>query len=180
DDNAYAGDAQIHDLPPGSERLISYALDLDTEVAPAVKQQPASLVSVRINKGTLLTNYKHVRTKSYVVKNSGKKTRQVLVEYQIEQPWKLVEPKEPAEKTRAQYRFLVKAEPGQPATLEVKEEHTQAETIALTNINDGRMQVLLAAPQVSDAVKKALRDFAQRKAAIEQAAKKRQELERQI
>src|SRR6516164_578771 len=29
DDSAYAGDAQIQDLPPGSERLISYALDLD-------------------------------------------------------------------------------------------------------------------------------------------------------
>ena len=34
DDGAYAGDAQIQDLPPGTERLISYAMDLDTEVAP--------------------------------------------------------------------------------------------------------------------------------------------------
>ena len=42
DDGAYAGDAQIQDLPPGSERLISYAMDLDTEVAPTVKQQPAA------------------------------------------------------------------------------------------------------------------------------------------
>jgi hypothetical protein len=180
DDNAYAGDAQIQDLPPGSDRLISYALDLDTEVAPTVKQQPASLVSVRINKGTLLTSYKHTRTKSYVVKNSGKKARQVLIEYPIDQPWTLVESKEPSEKTRGAYRFLVKAEPGKPATLDVKEEHTQAETIALTNINDGRIQILLAAPQVSDTVKKALRDFVQRKIAIEQAGKKRQELERQI
>jgi hypothetical protein len=180
DDSAYAGDAQIQDLPPGSERLISYALDLDTEVAPTVKQQPAALVSVRINKGTLLTSFKHARTKSYVVKNSGKKSKHLLLEYPIEQPWTLIEPKEPAEKTRAQYRFLVKADPGKPATLDLKEEHTQVETIALTNVNDGRIQILLAAPQVSDAVKKALRDLVQRKAAIEQAGKKRQELERQI
>ena len=34
DGGAYAGDAKIEDLPPGTERLISYALDLDTEVAP--------------------------------------------------------------------------------------------------------------------------------------------------
>jgi hypothetical protein len=180
DDSAYAGDAQIQDLPPSGERLISYALDLDTEVAPTIKQQPAAIVSVRIAKGTLFTTNKNVRNKSFVVKNSGKKVKQVLIEHGIEQPWTLVEPKEPAEKTRGQYRFAVKAEPGKPATLEVKEEYTQTETIALSNVNDGRIQLLLAAPQVSDAVKKALRDIVQRKLAIEQAAKKRQELERQI
>jgi hypothetical protein len=180
DDNAYAGDAQIQDLPPGSERLISYALDLDTEVAPTVKQQPAALVSVQIQKGTLQTNYKHARTKSYVAKNSGKKPKQLLIEYPIEQPWTLVEPKEPAEKTRAQYRFAVKVEPGKPATLEVKEEHTQRENIALTNVDDNRIQFFLSAPQVSDAVKKALREVVQRKTAIERAGQKRQELERQI
>jgi hypothetical protein len=180
DDNAYAGDAQIHDLPPGSERLISYALDLDAEVAPTVKQQPAAIVSVRINKGTVLTSYKHTRTKSYVVKNSGKKAKQVLVEYPIEQPWKLVEPKQPSEKTRGQYRFHVQADAGKPATLNVNEEHTQRETIALANLDDGRIQLLLSAPQVSDAVKHALRDVVQRKLAIQQAGQKRQELERQI
>jgi hypothetical protein len=180
DDSDYAGDAQIQDLPPAGERLISYALDLDVEVSPTIKQAPAALVSVRIAKGTLLTSNKHVRTKSFVVKNSGKKAKQVLLEHGIEQPWTLVEPKEPAEKTRGQYRFLVKAEAGKPATLEVKEEYTQTETIALSNVNDGRFQVLLAAPQVSDAVKKALRDIVQRKLAIELAAMKRQELERQI
>ena len=40
DGDTYAGDAMIHDIPPGSERLISYALDLDTEVAPESKSQP--------------------------------------------------------------------------------------------------------------------------------------------
>ncbi len=42
DDGAYAGDAQIEDLPPGTERLISYALDLDTEVAPESKSAPGA------------------------------------------------------------------------------------------------------------------------------------------
>src|SRR5262245_49804698 len=180
DDSAYAGDAQIQDLPPASERLISYALDLDTEVAPTIKQQPAAHVSVSISKGTLLTSYKHTRTKTYTIKNSGKKQKQVLVEYPIEQPWTLVEPKEPAEKTRAQYRFAVKADPGKPATLDVKEEHTQREQIALTNLDDGRIQLFLSAPQVSDAVKTALREIVKRKLAVQQAAQKRQELERQI
>jgi len=180
DDGSYAGDAQIQDLPPGTERLISYAMDLDTEVAPAIKQAPASLVSVRITKGTLFTNYKHIRTKTFTVKNSGKKAKTVLVEHNIEQPWTLVEPKEPAEKTRAMYRFNVKADPGKPATLDVKEEYTQGESIAMTNLDDNRINIFLSAPQISDEVKKALRDLVQRKLAIAQAANKRAELERQI
>jgi hypothetical protein len=180
DDSAYAGDAQIQDLPPGSERLISYALDLDTEVAPTIKQQPAALVNVSISKGTLLTSYKHTRTKSYTIKNSGKKQKQVLVEYPIDQPWTLVEPKEPTEKTRAQYRFAVKADPGKKATLDVKEEHTQREQIALTNLDDNRIGIVLSAPQVSDEVKKALREIVQRKTAVQQFVQKRQELERQV
>ncbi len=42
DDGTYAGDARIEDLPPGSERLISYALDLDVEVAPRQSLRPSN------------------------------------------------------------------------------------------------------------------------------------------
>jgi hypothetical protein len=180
DDGAYAGDAQIQDLQPSTERLISYAMDLDTEVAPAVKQQPAALVSVKISKGTLFVSHKHTRTKSYTVKNSGKRTKKVLVEQPIEQPWVLVTPKEPTEKTRSLYRFAVTADPGKPATQEVTEEFTQSEAVAVNNLDDGRIGYFLAAPQVSEAVKKALRDVVARKAAIAAVVARRQELERQI
>jgi hypothetical protein len=180
DDDAYAGDAQIQDLPPGSERLISYALDLDTEIVPTVKQEPASLVSIRLNKGTMLTSYKHTRSKSYTIKNSGKKTKQVLIEYPLEQPWTLVQPEKPTERTRDRHRFAVTAEPGKPAKLDVVEEHTQRETIALTNLDDNRLGIFLAAPQVSDAAKKALREIVSRRTAIQQLTLKRQELERLI
>ena len=55
DGGVYAGDAKIEDLPPGSQRLISYGLDLDTEVAPESKGQPEELLSVRLLKGTMIT-----------------------------------------------------------------------------------------------------------------------------
>jgi hypothetical protein len=180
DDGAYAGDAQIQDLQPGTERLISYALDLDTEVAPSTKQAPAQLVSVQISKGTLLVNHKQSRTKSYLAKNSGDKAKKLLIEHPVQDPWKLVEPKEPAEKTRSLYRFALTIEPGKPQTLDVTEEYTQGEQIAVTNLDDGRIQYYLRAPQVTEAVKTALREVVKRKAAIEQTVARRQELERQI
>lgn len=180
DDNAYAGDAQIQDLQPNTERLISYAMDLDTEVAPTSKQDPQALTSVRISKGTLHTSHKHVRTKSFVVKNSGRKSKKVLIEHPLQQPWTLVSPKDPEEKTRDQYRFALTAEPGKPATLDVKEEYTSNEQVAITNLDANSIQYYLNTAVVSDDVKKALREVITRKGVIQQAVAKRQELERQV
>ena len=130
DDGTYAGDARIEDLPPGSERLISYALDLDVEVAPESKSAPDQLTSVKIAKGVLTSTRKYQRTQTYTVKNSGKNAKTVLVEYPSEPNWKLIEPKEPTEKTRDVYRFAVTAEPGKPAALKIVEEQTVSQQVA--------------------------------------------------
>lgn len=180
DDSAYAGDAQIQDLPPATERLISYAMDLDTEVAPASKGQPTQLVSCRLVKGVLYTSNKHGRTKSYVVKNSGKKPKTVLIEHPVETSWTLIEPKEPAEKTRDLYRFSVTAEPGKPVTLDVKEEQVSNESVAVTNLQESAIRIYLSAQVVSEKVKEALREAITRKAEIEAVVRQRQEYERQI
>ena len=54
DGGNYAGDAEIDDVQPGAERLISYAMDLDTEVAPESIGHPEELVNVRIVEGNAL------------------------------------------------------------------------------------------------------------------------------
>src|SRR5208282_1357616 len=51
DAGTYAGDAQITDLAPGAEQLVTYAMDLDTEVQAAPGSSPVSLVSVRVSRG---------------------------------------------------------------------------------------------------------------------------------
>ena len=180
DDGAYAGDAQIQDLPPKSERLIAYAMDLNTEVAPSAPQQTTQLVSVRLTKGTAIITNKHSRSRTYTVKNSGKKTKKVLIEYPLEATWKLLEPQEPTEKTRNMYRFAVTAEPGKPATLTVKEEHSAGQQIALNNLDDNSIGFYLKANEVSAGVKEALGAVIHRKAQLQQLIAGRQELERQI
>ena len=180
DDGAYAGDAQIQDLPPKSERLISYAMDLDTEVAPSDKGQPTNLVSCKLVKGTLHTSHKHSRAKQYIVKNSGKAAKKVLIEQPLDTAWTLVEPKEPGEKTRDLYRFAVPAEPGKPVTLDVKEERTSNEQVAVNNLDDPQIRIYLNSSVVSAEVKKALEEVIKRKAAINQVVLQRQEMERQI
>ncbi len=177
DGGVYAGDAKIEDLPPGSQRLISYGLDLDTEVAPQGKAQPEELLSVRLLKGTMITARKFVRSTEYTVKNSGKKEKTVLIEYPIDPNWTLLKPEKPTEKTRDLYRFAVAAKPGEPAKLAVEEQRIDRQQVAITNLDDNAIRFFLSAKVVSDQVKAALAEVVKRKHAIEQVAVERQQLE---
>jgi hypothetical protein len=180
DDGSYAGDAQIQDLPPKSERIVSYAMDLDTEVAPTSTGDPEQLVSVKIFRGTLHATRKYGRKQSYVVKNSGKKEKKVLIEYPLDTNWTLIEPKEATEKTRDQYRFALKAEPGKPVNLEIREERTATQQIYVNNMDDGSIQYYINAKVVSDKVKAGLAEVIKRKQALSLLTAKRAELERQV
>jgi hypothetical protein len=180
DDGAYAGDAQIQALPAGSERLISYAMDLDTEVAPTTTGEPEQLVSVKIVRGTLHVSRKYGRKQAYVVKNSAKAAKKVLVEYPIQEGWNLIEPKEASEKTRDLYRFAVNAEPGKPANLTVREERTDVQYVALGSLDDATIELFIKAPEVSEKVKAALAETIKRKAALAALTARRAELERQV
>ncbi len=180
DGGSYAGDARIEDLQPGSERLVSYALDLDTEVATESKGHPDQLVSVRLAKGILHISRKFQREQTYTAKNSSRKAKQLLIEYPYDASWKLVAPEKPAEKTRDLYRFALTAEPGKPAKLTVEEEQVVSQEIAANNLDQNAIQVYLRSPKVSDEIKQALQEIIKRKSEIEQLTQRRQQAEQQI
>ncbi|RIK76963.1 MAG: hypothetical protein DCC68_18255, partial [Planctomycetota bacterium] len=179
DNGAYAGDARIQDLQPGTERLISYAMDLGTEVAPTAKSQPQTLVSVRVVKGVMHRTLKYARGVDYTVKNSGERAKNVLIEYAHDPNWKLVAPKDPAETTRDMYRFAVAAEPGKPAELKVSEERTATEQVGLVNLDDNSIRYYISADAVGEDVKKAMQEVVRRKQEIAAVVAERQESERQ-
>ena len=180
DDGAYAGDAQIQDTAPGSERLISYAVDLDVEVAPNAKTEPEQIVSARLAKGILYATHKYMRVHDYVVKNSGDQSVTLLVEHPIETGWELVEPAEPAEKTRDQYRFKVEVAAGKTQTLKIPEDRVVTQTVELTNIQDPQVRIFLAAKSISDEVKQALQEIVRRQQEIMEASRERQQYQQQI
>jgi len=180
DDGVYAGDAKIQDLPPGSERLISYAMDLNTEVAPESKGRPEQLLSVRLVKGTMYVSKKYARAQEYKVKNSGSKPKKVLIEQPFDSQWTLIAPKEPEEKTRNRYRFAVEAKPGEPATLLVEEERTESQQIGLSNVDDGTIRIYLSSKVVSDEVKAALTKVVELKRALQEIQVNKRQLEARI
>ena len=180
DGGAYAGDARVEDLPPGGERLLSYAVDLDVEVAPRAEPLPETILSVRLVKGTLVVTRKLARRKSFEIKNSGAASVKLLVEHPREEPWRLVAPEQPADATRDRYRFAVTAEPGTPAKLEVVEEQQTHQHLALANADDGTILFFTSARQSSPAVKEALGKVIERKREIERLVQERVRREQEV
>ena len=180
DGGAYAGDALIENIPPGDERLISYAIDLDVEVASQAKSEPEKLLSVKVVKGTMFIKRTLTREQDYTIKNSGKGPQKILVVYPIDPNWTLIEPKQPAEKTRDKYRFAVDATPGVPVKLAVREEQTVGQQAALTNTDINTIQIYISAKEVSDKVKAALAEIIKLKQAMQEVSQNRKQLEQQL
>jgi hypothetical protein len=163
ENNSYAGDARIEDLQPNETRLISYAIDLGTEVAPENKDPHEDLVAVKIYKGILESTHKERRIKVYTVKNRSDHARLVLIEHPYRADWHLVRPEKAAERTRDVYRFELKVKPGETEKEEVVEETTLVSQLALTNARDDAVRVFLRAKVTSPKVKVALEEALQRK-----------------
>ena len=139
DGSTYAGDAQIDDLPAGAERLISFAVDLDTEIAASERGVPENLVSVRIVKGTLIATRLQRKERTYTIKSAGRQ-KEVLIEHPLDPNWDLESPAAAQERTRDAYRFAVPLAPEKgaaaTATLTVAEKRTVSQSVLLSSIPD--------------------------------------------
>lgn len=180
DGGAYAGDARIEDLAPGQERLISYALDLKTEVEPKVEGGTQELVTVAIKKGTMWITRRIIEDRMYQIKNRDQKTRTVLIEHPYRADWKLMEPKEPTERTRDLYRFAVPVDAGKSASLRVKESLPMQESVQLMDSGLSQIVVYLQAKEVSSKVKEALQKVVALRNKLEETRSQRTRQEQRI
>ena len=103
----YAGDAQITNLQPKEDRLLSYAVDLDLVVGHETPKFHQETLSVAAKSGVLLITRKQQREQPYTFRNKAAAGKTVLVQQAIEPEFKLIEPAKPAEKTASEYRFRV-------------------------------------------------------------------------
>ncbi len=157
----YAGDARILDMEPNEERLISYAVDLGTEVNPVPSSDNGRVVQIKVNKGILYSQAKVRETKTYSVVNRNDQERLVLIEHPVRNDFHLTDDTtKPAETASDVYRFEVKVPAGKTATQVVTEERILNQEFQLTNSNDDQMRYFLnltvASPKVKDGLKQAL------------------------
>lgn len=133
DGNRYAGDAQVNNVPPGQDRLLTYGIDLDMVMDQSKVTHSAAVVSGRIYKGVLTVERKFVETREYRAENKSDKDKVLLIEHpsRARAGYKLVETQKPVETTEAHYRFEGKAPARKVTVLSVKEESVQSQSLSI-------------------------------------------------
>ena len=179
DGNIYAGDAKLPDLKPDEKRLVAYALDLSTEVLIKQQPQPDEIVSLKIAKGTLWHRHKLVDSREYEIKNKADKDRTVLIEQAYSEDWKLIEPKEPYERTQKLLRFKVAVPASKTVSQPVRVERVADQSITLTDTGLDQIQLYLRARVISPAVKEALEKVVALRTELDDIAHRRAILERE-
>ena len=119
--SAYAGDARVMDLQPDEERLVSYAMDLGTEVNPVPSSENGRILTIKAVAGVIETKVKNRQVKTYTVKNRNDAERTLLVEHPVNNAFTLVGDK-PKETASDVYRFEVKVPAAATKVLTVAEE----------------------------------------------------------
>jgi hypothetical protein len=180
DGGIYAGDARLADLPPGQERLLSYALDLETEVEPQRSPATQELVGASLKKGLLIVTRRAVEERIYLVKSRNDKPKTVLVEHPFRADWRLVEPAQATERSRDLYRFEVPVAAAATARLAVREERRLQESVRLLDTARETIGFYLQAGQVSAAVKEALRKAVDLRDRLDQTVARRSRLEQRV
>jgi hypothetical protein len=156
ENNTYAGDSRILDLQPNEERLLSYAIDLGTEVEAINTANSGKVTKVKVNKGILYSTTLVHEAKNYKAKNRSQTDRLLIVEHPYRPEFHLVSSQKPSEQARDVYRFEVKIPAGKNGELDVAEERDVVSTVQLTNSDDQTIRQFLTLPVTSEKVKVAL------------------------
>ncbi len=152
----YAGDAQINNVPPGQERLISYGIDLQTLIDADKTEQRDEIQSIKLVKGVLEVTNKSVSTHTFQMQNKSDKAKTLIIEQPKMGGWDLVEDVKPSEKTDALYRFERKLEAGKSDELKVSQQRINLQRVGLVDSNVDQLLWYVKYGKTSDAVKAAL------------------------
>ncbi|MFQ3621357.1 MAG: hypothetical protein SNJ78_10505 [Spirochaetales bacterium] len=179
EEGLYAGDARIDTLSVQDKRLISYALDLDTQVLHLDKTQPESITQIRIVQGTLHVSKTLRQERTYTIINRGTKPRLLWVEHPIAEGYKLIEPNTFEERTEQFYRFRLQVPPHPEKSLEFKvvEEKPLETTVAISSLQPEAIGFYLNQRVISARVREALNRLITLRNQLSDARRQRQELE---
>jgi hypothetical protein len=180
DGPSYAGDARLPDLQAGEDRLLSYAIDLGTEVELKPQQGGTRIVTCKIDKGIMIITEKERQGLTYHAVNRSRTDRTLLVEHPYRAEYKLTSEMKPAERSRDMYRFEVKLAADQSAEVPVTEERDIQQRVAITNLTSDQFRFYMQQQTITDKVKTALAEALKMQTALQQTRAALAQIEKQL
>jgi hypothetical protein len=166
DGGIYAGDAQISNMAPDEDRLISYAVDSDLVIGREGQNNFQTIVSASVRAGVLQLQKKYRIETTYTFRNKSKTEKTVWVQQPRAQNFNLAAPEKADETTQNEYRFSVKVPAGQTVKFPVAVERTASELVGLTNLNLDALVDYSSNAKLSNAVRNALEQLVEKRRAI--------------
>ena len=156
--SVYAGDTRVLDVQPNEERLLSYAIDLGTEVDPKAGAGAQKITSVKAVKGIVTTVTKVTDEKTYKIINRSQTDRTLLVDppNRTSQQIKLVGTDKPVEDTPEVYRFQTPVKAQETKSFTGKEERDVTMTVQLTNGAENQIRYFISLSEASPGLKEKL------------------------
>ncbi len=154
--DTFAGEGVLETIHPDERRLLSYAADAAVHVKYSDESSEKPYSRIRIIKGTMRLTKEQRSVSKFTIRNADADSRQVIVEYPLQQSWKLA-PGTPApeESSETYQRFRVPVDAGKTAELIVEAIHPEEETYELTNLDDDEVTLLAEQKRMSPAMQQA-------------------------
>jgi hypothetical protein len=158
--SVYAGDTRVLDLQPDEERLVSYAVDLGTEVAVKPGTNTSRITSVKALKGIVYTNTVQREERIYDVSNRSTTDRTLLIEHPNRkgQGFAFIGEHKPKEEAADVFRFEVPVTAKKDLSYTVIEERPVQSSVQLTNNADDQIRYFINLKEAPDSLKEKLRE----------------------
>ncbi len=171
DGGTFAGDARLPDIKPGETRLVSYAIDLGTEVVAEPSETKRTLLTVAVADGKLVMRAGLKRVTTYQIRNRNPQDRTVIVEHPKHSGWKLVTPAKADDQTRSFYRFDSVVKAGALVTLEVTEESPAVDVYGLTETSRDALLRYASLKEAKPAVREVFTKLVELREKVDEAQK---------
>jgi hypothetical protein len=174
--SVYAGDTRVLDLQPDEERLVSYAIDLGTEVSVKPGNNTSRITSVKAVKGIIHTNTLFREERVYDISNRSSTDRTVLIEHPNRkgQGFTFKGDNKPKEEAADVFRFEVPVSAKKDLSYTVTEEKEAGSTVQLTNNADDQIRYFINLKEAPQSLKAKLQEALKVKAGWDKA---RQEIQ---
>ncbi len=151
--DAFAGEGVLETIHPDERRLLSYAGDAAVHVKYSNESNEQPFSHIRIAKGVMVLTKEDRKSSKYAIHNADTSPRQVIVEYPVQEGWKLSSgTPQPEESTESFYRFRVPVDPGKTGELTIESTHPDELRYELTNLDDDEVELLVDQKRVTPAM----------------------------
>jgi len=154
DGNAYAGEALMERLKPKEQRLISFALDLGTNirVRQTGEREPAKLV--RVVNGVFQVHYFRGEQKTYQITNQTDKPKTLYIEYPVRDGWELSDNSaKPDYTTQRFYRFRVELKPFEDKELPIAFRQPLMDSYGLSSLSRNDLELFVQRHYIDEATR---------------------------